>query len=51
MSVAKDIGLASDTETIQQALLQQPRFDLFILLKILDDLGFKLSVKPKKNVA
>lgn len=50
ISGLKNTETTSSTEMVQQILLQQPSFDLFILLKILDELGFKLSVELKANV-
>lgn len=39
------------TDVTEQNLSQHSHLDLFMLLKTLDELGFKLSVKPKENVA
>ena len=43
--------LTPDQEVTQQVLSQQSQLDLYILLKMLDSLGFKLSITPKEHIA
>ncbi|WP_157871852.1 hypothetical protein [Gloeothece verrucosa] len=45
-----DIHLAAHQHTIQQILSQQSNLDVPALLKMIDDLGFKLSVTPKNHL-
>lgn len=40
-----------DSETIQQILSSPEHLDMMTLLRMLGELGFKLSVTPKENAA
>lgn len=47
-----DVQLALNQEVVQQVMsTQQTHLDLSALLKMLDELGFKLSVTPKERIA
>jgi DNA-binding phage protein len=46
-----DTNLANEQDIAQQLLSQPTNLDLSTLLKVLDALGFKLSVMPKQHVA
>jgi len=41
----------SQIELLQQTLAPQSQLDLFVVLQLLDELGFKLSIQIKDKVA
>jgi DNA-binding phage protein len=48
---SQSVAEQESQESIQQTLSDQVDLDLSTLLRLLDELGFKLSVTPKERVA
>lgn len=47
ISVLDDAALTVDQRAVYETLTQQSQLDLSVLLKIINELGFRLSVAPR----